>query len=625
MRFLKIFLLSFILAACAADKDRTINPQTVKAQGGVDVGNMSSSEIPGTRAIMTLSAGWSGKLDGQTLVLKDEASSTIKAKKTSLPDLTSPDQSSLQIYFKDKTGRDYEKIEMNGLKGVRTNTIDTPELRKSDIYLITELNDLIQITSELSKANDGMLEGEKIISTVRLKYKGVAINNAILKSVTFKDDRYDYSFFGDCAGGESCAGLKFYQDGDDSKLKLIRYSNDDKFGDARVTKLGTEKEIPFDSIYTEGEFLVAPLTKIPISDIYTAFDSKTADQPNMLKPELGAVYLIRTINWPSEDLIVKVKVDSLDPLQITYKKLIMVSSEELKKMIETVNRNTIENEMPIEEGEILLYNYQPWNNLSISSFNFQYSTSANKFITKHSWDITFNTLCEKFALNVGDPKRLGTFDESFAGSIYEIDDKDFATYSPQNFKNVGYSLTVDDCGTPIDLNKSYAIQYHTSNGDNSRSVFAVVKVIDMAKVHGEWVRLKFRRIYAGKPVHYQSWVSNDVPEPLSLEFKADEKSYVADNIIFSGDTLTIENNPYGIERGLIKIDKEANQISLEDIENKTDKFSPNLKISQGDVIGVYSETLNEKAILILKIDEFTKGKTLKVSRRHLLLSGLAEH
>ena len=631
MRLLKIFLLSFILSACNADQFKTINPGTIKAQGGVDVGNMSSSEIPGTRAIMTLSPGWGGKLDGETLVLNDTASSTIKAKKTSIHDLTSVTQSSLQIYLKETTGRDYEKIEMNGMKGVRFNTVNTPELRLSDIYLITELNDLIQIKSELSKSNNGFVEGEKIISTVRLKYKGVAVTNAVSKTVTFSDniESNSYSFLGDCYSGEkSCKGVGFFGSGE--YLKINRDFS--TFGDAHVTILGTEKEIPFDSIHIDGEYLVAPSTEINIADIY-ASPFAPNQQFYQLKPKVGTVYLIRTINWPSEDLIIKMRIDSIDPFQFTYEKLITVPQDELKKLVEEMNRNTLQNEMLMDEGEVTLYNRSAWENLSSASFNFQYSTSGNRYITHNDWDFTFDYSNEdcgfKPSLNLGDPRRVGTFSEQSAGSIFEIDNEDFATYTQEDFKkNLGYTQPVIDCGTSIEVNKSYAVHYHTQEaGEKPRSVFGVIKVLDIKTENGHSVRFKFRRIYAGKLLHFQEWREMELPEISTKEINAetnnaDWENFVVENVKFSNDTLSINENPYGNERGLVKFDKDASKVTLNDVEQSVGNFSPNLKISQGDVIGVYTETISERGIFVLKVEEYIQDKVLKVSRRYLMLSEL---
>lgn len=630
MRFLKILLISFILSACNADPFKTFNPGTIKAQGGVDVGNMSS-EIPGTSAIITWPSGWGGKLDGKTLVLKDSASSTIKAKKTSIHDLTSPTQSSLQIYLKDTTGRDYEMIEMNGLKGVRFNTVDTPELKVSDIYLITELNDLIQITSELSKTNNGLEEGEKIISTIRLKYKGVAVTNAVSKTVTFSDstESNSYSFLGDCYSGEkSCKGVGFFGSG-----KYLKINRDfSTFGDAHVTVLGTEREIPFDSIHIDGEYLIAPSTEVNIADIY-ASPFAPNQQFYQLKPKVGTVYLIRTIDWPSEDLIVKMRVDSIDPFQFTYEKLITVPRDELKKLVEEMNRNTLQKEMPMDEGEVTLYNRSAWENLSSASFNFQYSTSGNYYITHNDWDFTFDYSNEdcgfKPSLNLGDPRRVGTFSKLNTGSIFEIDNKDFATYAQDDFKkNEKYTSPIDDCGTNIEVNRSYAIHYHTQEkGENPRSVFGVIKVLDLKTENGHSMRFKFRRIYAGKLLHFQKWHERELPEVLTAElnangFNPDSGIMATEDVKFLGDTLSIGENPYGTERGLVKFDKDASKVTLSDVEQSVGNFSPNLKISLGDVIGVYTETLYERGIFVLKVEEFIQGKVLKVSRRYLMLSEL---
>lgn len=296
MKLLILFFFIFsILTSCADNNERSISPQTVKAQGGVDVGNMSSS-VPATNAYFELLGNWKSKIEGNLLILENSSFSRIEASKVTLKGLETLNANELEKYLsKSNPERQYKIIKFNGLEGVRAELTNNDQTRISDIYLVSEGKDLIHIVANLNNSGDGFTEGEQIISTIRVKYIGTAYKNSPAITLDLSHQRddvvYKYSFSQDCWEDLGCKGSMF-------ELKDYNLSVE-----GNIVELGPEDTIAFDSIHVEGEFLVAPNSKFPISDIY-------ADErgQSILRIKDGFVYLIRVDNGPEAGLIIKLKV-----------------------------------------------------------------------------------------------------------------------------------------------------------------------------------------------------------------------------------------------------------------------------------------------------------------------------
>lgn len=484
-----LLVLCFLFFSCAKESDRTINPKTIQNQGGVDVGNMSSSavSIPLTNASLTVPGNWTAITHDNILTLTNSGSSTIKASRADIIDLVSPSQTALEQYLESQyPERDYKFIEINGLKGVRAEVLASFDETKSDIYLVSELHDFIHITSDLRTDINGLADGEKIILTVRLKYEGEAVKNSV--SHTIVVTKNSYSLSGDCeisfdidpSSRKKCSGAPLNFSG--SSIWLW---------EGRIVELGTESEIPFDSIKVEGEYLVAPQTKISIADIYSTFTPKKQSvEQNELPVKAGHIYLLRTVDWPNEDLIVKIKVEELvehKSLKITYQKLVTVPAKVLKKNVTIINKNTLENEMPLQTGEVTLYNRSATKNFYYASFNFQYSTSGNRFITNGNWDLTFHDFCES-----GEPRLLSgqtneSFDDTSVGAIIPLENKNLDSVNKEDFTESEFKLS--PCGITLEIGKTYGVLHRNIYYET----LGAIQVIDLDK-NNRWVRLKFRRI-----------------------------------------------------------------------------------------------------------------------------------
>ncbi|WP_409479904.1 hypothetical protein [Pseudobdellovibrio sp. HCB154] len=626
MKFYFLALTCFFIFACSNNTGNTNDPHTVNVQGGVDVGNMSSSSaIPMTHATVTYPNTWKATLLEKSLILTNAGSSTIQARRSDIINLVAPTQIALQNYLKTKyPDRNYEMIEINGLKGVRAELKNSAKEKESDIYLVSELKDFVHITSKLNNLSNGFTEGEDIISTVRLKYKGVAVKGSSIKTFEIGIGFNGYSFSGQCY-------TNFAQLGDCFGFDIKGNSQYLWVNDGRIIEIGSAKDIAFDSIRIDGEYLLAPQSKTAIQEIYSAFTPKdqSADQ-NSIKVKQDYIYLIRAVNWPYEDLIIKMQTGSLtnNTLTVTYQVLVSVEPEVLKNQVNIINKNTIENEMPLAEGEVTLYNHDNSNNKYYASFNFQYSNSGNNFIVQNSWDFTFNKACDG-------PTFQGTNEILAVGDVITFDFKSLSSIQKSDFPDPNlYDET--KCGVIVEVGKTYGV-YHHENGPNARSVFGAIHVLDMDK-DGKWVRLKFRRISVSKPEKFQKWIPTPSPpdqiqkletptpvtalnrvnqlNPYVLNLEDDLISFKTMNGL---DSLSIDNLIYPQENGFFNFGKtvDINSITLNDITNKKGQFSNKVNFNEGDVIGIYIETYLEKVILVVKIQEHNVGKSVTLSTKYL--------
>lgn len=647
MKYLLTLTMLMLVFGCTSKKDETKIDNKAQSQGGVDVGNMTSAMVPQTNASLTYPQSWSASLNSKSLSLQNSGGSKIQAEKAKLIDLVSPNSTSLQQYLKNKyPDRNYTPFEVNGLKGVRADIVNSSTEKQSDIYLVSEVNDFIHIQSSLKKENNGISSGEQIILTARVKYKGEAFANSETKTITLNaystggqqlDKKAAYSFKDDCYSyvDTGCRGVSvIFGNGGGAHFSVGAAGYDH----GRIVDLGSEAEIPFESIKIDGEYLIAPLTKISIADIYTAFTPKEQHaELDYIDLKEGHIYLIRTIRWPDEDMITKLKVESLTidkSVTLDYQKMIYVKPEQLQKQVEEMNKFTLENEKPISEGEVTLHNQSIWGNYFYASFNFENSTSGNMFITYNSWDINFSNGCR------GKPVLTVPQSGNGIGKVFDFGSIKIDAIQKSDFPDP--NLYVYDCGQEIEKGKVYGI-YHHDYDENIGAIYGAIQVLDIAS-DNSWVRLKFKRIYLGKAEHFQKWIDLNVPETIQsvrLE-KTDnyntqifypfigktglEGSHNYEYVSFNPaesteypDELFTDNRPFGKDRGFIILGQNLNlnAITLAEVEQHKGSFESYISLKQGDVIAAYLENYYDKTVFIFRVDQLASGQSVALSVKYL--------
>lgn len=646
MKTLSLALICFLVFSCSSDKERTINPQTVQAQGGVDVGNMSSTVgIPLTQAFLSYPEGWDAKVENNVLTITNAGSSTIKALRSEITEVVAPTQTALINYLNEKySDRIYTTIEINGMKGVRAEITSTAEHKVSDIYLVSELHDFIHIVTDLYGDNSGFIEGEQIIQTTRLKYFGEAIKDSATKTIKFEGENRFYSISEECFESDDqdvkkCAGIRISFN---SSWLYVGSEN------SRVVDLGSEKELAFDSVRIEEEFLVSPMTKTPIADIYSTFTpQKQVAEQAAIKTKIGHTYLIRTVDWPNEDIITKLTIrNSSQGFKIvTYQKLISVSKENLRSQVELINRYTRENEMPLAEGEVTLYNLKNTNNSAYAGFNFHYSSSGNRYIDNGNWDVTFywSTITERPILSVN-PMGLEFYNGEGTSGIVDLGNKKLKDISTSDFPQ-----TFSDNSFTPEIGKSYGI-FHHRNASTYGAIYGAVKVLDVDE-NFNWIRLQFRRLdkemtaptvsaattTASQPaVKKQEIEDAAVPEwteedhQAYMEQQAEEAA--AYNVLIDkdrtfyfrytnigvgfestkdGDVLVLKD-PKGESLNLGYY-KSISDVPLQDIMNPKYNTTNRVSFKKGDVVAF---TIQEAGFtyFTLRIDEHRPGKSVIVNQ-----------
>jgi len=269
-----------------------------------------------------------------------------------------------------------------------------------------------------------------------------------------------------------------------------------------------------------------------------------------------------------------------------------------------------------------LYNHSIWKNLVYSTFNFQYSTMLNRFITENKWDLFFANSCDKKpTLNASD----------IPGAVTGM--------VPLQFKNINLVTLADFpdpndakgnvCDGLIEKGKTYGFYTH-STGQHPAAVYGAAQVIELDK-DGNWVRLKFRRIAVQKPQRFQQWQSgafaglpgwkftNEQPFFIHDPYKRRSFEFISFKSNNGADQLVMSSSLYEKDCGLFNFGEISNLDSLttHDLENKKGEFLKAVEISAGDVIGVYSENYHYKVIMVFKIDEHNIGKSTLVSTKYL--------
>jgi len=632
-RLFLILSLSLMISilGCARGGDATLGPAAQPIQsldhGGVDVGNMNSSAVPQTGVNIAYPTNWAGHVDGKTLVVQNQNGSEITAARSEIADLSSPNATSLQEYLKVKfPKRAYKFVAMNGLEGVRADLLDGPQTKESDIYLVSELKDFIHVQSHLSKTANGIVEGEEILLSVRIKYQGLAYPVAPPKTVQLGEA---YSFWGDCytyVGACNPMGGVGVANDNNFHIGLSGYAH------GRVVELGPETQIPFASIKVDGDYLVAPLSNTLISDIYTTFTpSNPLKDQDFISLKPGYVYLVRTINWPDEDLITKMRVENIardSSVTITYQKLVYVRKEQLQKQIDLINQNTIKNEQSLASGEVTLYNRSQWNNYFYAAFNFQYSTSGNMFITNNSWDLMLESAGSgKLAFDV--PLISGGL-----GGVVDLGVKDINAVTLADFGDPNTHFS--HLGVPVIKGHAYTV----FNFEDIAS-YGVVEVLDVDK-DSRWAQLKFRRFKIASPVHFQKWIYQPLPQATkALTLK---KSAVYGTDLFMaylnqrGDVgpsngsmvsletqdgqpphLSTDDRPYVGEIGFVDMGANVSfsKIDSNDFAQLKGKFSNQTELHAGHVIAVFLEDYGYQTTLLMRVDNIAPDQSVSFTTRYL--------
>ena len=593
-----------------------------RAMGGVDVGNAMRIGIPNTGGQLAVPNTWHVQQATPSVSLNGLDNSKINASKAHLGNLVSPTPLSAELYLNAvHPNRSYKQVVVNGLSGVRADVISTASAQSSDIYMFSENNDVIHIQSELH--GRGISTGNDIVSSLRVLYQGEPVSNQKPRTIvlgyrsgtTYKEIMNStYSFARDCFGGQDhCQDRSSVLVGIEGKELSTELGG---YNSGRLVDLGAA---PFDKIRVQGRYLVTAKAQTPISDIYTFFSPLN---PRDGKPQMelivGHTYLVRTISWPNEDLITKLQVLAYDQAKgftLRYEKLVSVPAKQLQAQVAAANAYTLQNEQPIAEGEVTLFNRSRWHNYFYAAFNFEYSTTGNMFITNNGWDFNFD-------FN-GQPKILSG---NSGGEVEMIEDRgpgvDLSTLTAAQFGDLNSSSRENSSVTAV-VGHTYLIS-HARFEDSL--VLGAVTVLEIAP-DSSWMRLKFRRVSIGEVPHFQKWLSQGwIPErSVTLEATGDATSmyfpyigmrgdqgqhYYAQINLYSSETLSIDYRPFNEgQNGFIVLPGATlESVTSLQVDALAGSMAREYRPVVGDVVGVRLENYYDKTLAALRVDAVELGR-----------------
>lgn len=369
-----IFLATLVVSCAKPGQNYNNSPESqTKLQNTTDNTTIISTlAIPNTNVFMTNANGWNAQISNQELIFTNKTS-TIKASKIELKAIASLNQISLEKYLEEKSpGRDFKAFEINGLHGVRTNYIDSDKKDKQfEIYLISEQLDQIFISGSVDVNTDA----DKVISSLRLKYPADVAKDSEQETTTLDTDNSSISFSKDCV--KLLFGCKDISGQMNFDLKKSVFSLHAQAG--AIKFLGNDQNGLYDSVKSNGEYIMAANEKYLASAVNTgAFKQKS---PLEAKISKGHVYLVRSINLPHEDLIAKLRIDSISEksITVTFRILLKTNQKNLKQTYVKTQTNLIASTKPISTGEAVL--------LKDDLFHLRYSQQFGESINYFNWSI----------------------------------------------------------------------------------------------------------------------------------------------------------------------------------------------------------------------------------------------
>lgn len=598
-------------------------PRGGRAQGGgVDVGNMQSVSIPRTSMVVSQPANWNATSTESSLTLASARSDAqIEFGPADLA-LTSPNALGIKAALDARDrGREHRIVRFNGLEGVRTDSAPGADGRlRSELYIVSEMSDFVRVRLSAGNAR-AKAEAERVLETARLLYRGAPLNEPD-RTVDF-DPAWPalYSFSKNCLrpADQNCgtgvtASFRSFRSRDGSEGLRMQLGNAG-YDHGRIVDLGPEAEVPFAEVRIEGQFLLSRSSRTPLADVYVEF---TPREQNIERSEIaiqaGRVYLLRTISWPDEDMLVKVRFDHVAPnrVRMVYQNLAAVPRETLQRQIDAINAYTRAVETPRERGEVTLYNRGYFNSYPYASFNFQHATSGNPFITFNSWDVLLSgeqttganprLSTPHSGSSLGSVVDLGA--ERTLDSVSQSDLPDFNTYNPdRDYRG----------STPIE-GHTYLV-WHLNYGNGTLTVGAL-RVLQQAT---SFTRLEWRRVSIGPAPHFQRWIplpGNDGIREFSLNPNrhcflvsetCGEQGIYEESYVYSYDRslLSLDTRPFTGTNGFVALPSGTafESVTADSLSSlRGPPVQPHIRDPQpGAVILVRHESFHFKSMAVMQI------------------------
>jgi hypothetical protein len=595
--------------------------------GGVDVGNFNVVNIPNSNLELDIPVEWKQQLSGDSVTLTTSYNGLIKVKPANFAGNQLLKAEEIINYMNATTGRSYRKLVINGLDSVE---YASPNMLERDLFVISPTNKVINFTGVVNIKDTKSFK--TALRTIRFKFRGVKslghkdiTKDIVVYTASGSDTNNAVVFKDECAGYNCGYGVHSSLTSDD-----ILYIGTSGYSTGKVIDLGIDYK-DYDKINVSGDYILFPDTKVELDKIYSKFSTqKPTENLSRIKLKEGHVYLVRTINWPEEDMLFKMRVDNLNSgkdMTITFKRLVEVPARNLKRYVLDMNRYTEEVEAKKNSGIVTLYDRSLWaGGYAPSTFNFFYGTRDNQFITRNSWDMGFdggsrsvfrcsNSRCEIFSLG--------------GVALDKIYLKDFPEPNYIGLKRSRAAIEVGN--TYLIMSYEYSYDY------DAKGVWAAFTILDQEEGLKRWVKVKWKKFKSEKEVdpfiltnfHIDSSIKESsfkrrYGHSLYADFMGLE-NYCSSDIHLSPDRFSFGSNFQG---GTHRIKKKLENIKLNDLDEskfKTDFFSRKKRMGshyrKGHRYIYRAKTLWEDLVIAFEFVGYT-AKDVTI-RYKILSAGLA--
>ncbi len=499
--------------------------------GGVDVGNGRVVNIPGTDLEIKVPGHWViGGHDGQ-VVIEGPKGGRVVARAERLSGVGDVTLEQLEQHARlMHPSANFKMVKRDDIVGVESETVDQD---KSEIvtYLMGSDKRPIELTSALPSQE--LEEGKKIITSVRMRYRGVpTATNSIDVPVSMlhcerehgdvpnpdncKDNGRIGAFKirpGLCLPSvalntgvatlfiDHCAGplLRLDQAGYKGEmLTVVRQSPEV----GKVIRISNDPA-DYDKIRINGEFLELP-GGVSTDNMYE-FSSMRSPWPIGFETIGGnGTYLVRAAAWPSFDFLFRVRIQN-DIL--TIGPLAQVPVEELKVYVQKLNEQT-RTGIERDAGEVILHSMWTSEDNFSDRYNFRFNTSENPHISGNVWDIAFTVPWPDGMISVygaegwitpGDGldalscSMISNVNERLAGTAFEDIKAGQLSDLVPNYANCFPKARIQQGDLIyVQVNRSYTYPLnYPAPAKNERAV--VLKIEDVGPNYS-WVRFQWRRL-----------------------------------------------------------------------------------------------------------------------------------
>jgi hypothetical protein len=587
--------------------------------GGVDVGNFNIIKIPNTNLEADIPVSWKQQVSGSTVTLETVNNGLIKVKPADFNGNQLLKTDEIINYMNATTGRSYRKLVINGLDSVEYTSSNMLE---RDLFVISPTNKVINFTGVVGTKD--VMAFEKALRTIRFKFVGVKslghkdVTKSIVVYSAANNDSNDAIMFKDECSGYNCGyGVHSLLNREDTFE--IGYGG-------KIIDLGIDY-LDYDKVRVSGEHILFPKTKVELGKIYSKFSTqKPTEVLSEIKLKENHVYLIRTINWPAEDMLFKMRVDDLESgkgMTITFKRLVEVPRYNLERYVIDMNRYTETVEAKKSSGIVKLYDRNLWaGSYAPSTFNFYYGTRDNQFITRNSWDIGFDG---------GERSEFHCFGDRC--EIFSLGKTDLENVELKDFPEPN-SIGLKRSRAKIEVGNTYLIMSYDYGYDyDAKGAWAAFTVLEQEEKLKRWVKIKWKKLKSYKETdpfvftnfHHDNSIKESTFErryghSLYADFVGIE-NYCSSDISLSDDRFSFSSNFQG---GTHKVKKKLEDITLKDLDEnkfKVDLFTGRRRMHSfyqpGDRYIYRAKTLWEDLVIAF---EFLSYTSKDVTIRYKVLS-----